>query len=219
MGKAEKGGNFRRTGSLNNPPSALLTALTLLKTEHEMNGPKIPQYLDDLKKNWPKLASKYTRSESLEDILFKSDYGHVSKSSTDFSATPDNDEGDEEEENCRFCDRTKVVQRKPRDMRVHYGLIASGNEVIKAATFRDKLNKDLGGNVLCLEMEAAGLINDFPCIVIRGICDYADSHKNKDWQEPAAAVASAFAKELLSVVPALEVEQMPSIKSNGPSVS
>ena len=79
MGKAEEGGSFKRTGCLNNPPSTLLTALALLKTEHEMNGPKIPQYLDDLKKNWPRLASKYTRSESLEDVLFKSDYGHVSE--------------------------------------------------------------------------------------------------------------------------------------------
>jgi nucleoside phosphorylase len=56
-------------------------------------------------------------------------------------------------------------------------------------------------------------MNDFPCIVIRGICDYADSHKNKDWQEYAAAVATAFAKELLSIVPAQEVQQMPTIKS------
>nr|CEG04875.1 unnamed protein product [Fusarium clavum] len=45
-------------------------------------------------------------------------------------------------------------------------------------------------------MEAAGLY-DFPCLVIRGICDYADSHKNKVWQEYAAATAAAFTKELL----------------------
>ena len=85
-------------------------------------------------------------------------------------------------------------------MRIHYGLIASGNQVIKDATRRDKLNKDLGGDVLCIEMEAAGLMHNFPCIVIRGICDYADSHKNKIWQEHAAAVAAAFAKELLEYV-------------------
>jgi nucleoside phosphorylase len=102
-------------------------------------------------------------------------------------------------------------------MIVHYGLIASGNQVVKDAAFRDMLIKSLEGDVLCIEMEAAGLMNDFPCIVIRGICDYSDSHKNKDWQEHAAAVAAAFAKELLSVVPAQEVEQMLTIKSNGPS--
>jgi nucleoside phosphorylase len=127
---------------------------------------------------------------------------------------------DEEDqgESCIHCDRSKVVKRKPatRDMCIHYGLIASGNQVIKDGVRRNEINKMLGGNVLCFEMEAAGLMNDFPCIIIRGVCDYADSHKNKDWQEHAAAVAAAFAKELLSVVPVQEVDQMPTIKSNIP---
>lgn len=60
---------------------------------------------------------------------------------------------------------------------------------------------DLG--VICVEMEAAGLIDSFPGLVIRGICDYADSHKNDMWQPYAAAVAAAYAKELLSYIPPL----------------
>ncbi|KAL2818214.1 hypothetical protein BDW59DRAFT_152168 [Aspergillus cavernicola] len=55
-------------------------------------------------------------------------------------------------------------------------------------------------------MEAAGLMDDFPCLVIRGISDYADSHKNNHWQGYAAATAAAYAKELLSVIPPEEVE-------------
>ena len=216
FGKAKEGGNFERTGSLNHPPNSVLTGLTKLETEYELTGSKIPEYLEELKEKWPRLAPKYLRSNSLEDVLFKANYSHVSES-TDCDAIPDNYDGDDEEASCRSCDRTQVVKRKPRDMRVHYGLIASGNQVIKDATFRDKLNKDLGGHVLCVEMEAAGLMDNFPCIVIRGICDYADSHKNKDWQEHAAAVAAAFAKELLSVLPVQDVEQMPTIKSKGPS--
>ena len=193
FGKTKEDGSFERTGSLNNPPASLLTALTKLETEHELNGSKILEYLDELKEKWPRLVPKYLRSNSLEDVLFRADYGHIS------DTTQDDDDG-EDEKSCRFCDRTKIVKRKPRDMRVHFGLIASGNQVIKDAAFRDRLNKALGGNVLCVEMEAAGLMNNFPCLVIRGICDYADSHKNKDWQEHAAAVAAAFAKELLEYV-------------------
>jgi ankyrin repeat protein len=49
-------------------------------------------------------------------------------------------------------------------------------------------------------MEAAGLMDSFPCLIVRGICDYADSHKNKKWQEYAAAAAAAYVKELLSVI-------------------
>jgi hypothetical protein len=206
MGKARENGSFERTGSLNNPPTTLLTALSKLETEHELVGTKIPEYLEVLRTNWPRLVPKYLRSDSLEDVLFKADCGHVNESTPD-----DEDEGDEEE-NCRFCDKTKIVKRKPRDARVHYGLIASGNQVIKDALFRNKLNKDLGGHVLCVEMEAAGLMNNFPCVVIRGICDYADSHKNKDWQEHAAAMAAALAKELLQYVQPDDVEREPSVK-------
>lgn len=127
FGKAKQGGNFERTGALNNPPSAFLTAVTKLETEHDLNDSKIPEYLDELKQKWPRLASKYLRSDSLEDVLFKADYSHVNENSTDCVSIPDNDDGAEGEGSCRFCDRTKVVKRKPRDMRVHYGLIASAN--------------------------------------------------------------------------------------------
>jgi nucleoside phosphorylase len=87
---------------------------------------------------------------------------------------------------------------------VHYRTIASGNQVIKDAAVRDKLSAELGG-VLCFEVEAAGLMNSFPCLVVRGICDYADSHKNKQWQAYAAGTAAAYAKEVLSVIPPAEV--------------
>ena len=61
-------------------------------------------------------------------------------------------------------------------------------------------------NVLCFEMEAAGLMNSFPCVVIRGICDYSDTHKHDAWQGYAAATAAAYAKELLEIIAGREVE-------------
>jgi nucleoside phosphorylase len=57
-------------------------------------------------------------------------------------------------------------------------------------------------------------MDDFPCLVVRGICDYADSHKNKIWQPYAAAAAGAYAKELLSVIPAQAVTDLPSIEQS-----
>ncbi|KAK3946844.1 nucleoside phosphorylase domain-containing protein [Pseudoneurospora amorphoporcata] len=71
---------------------------------------------------------------------------------------------------------------------------------LKDTLIRDELNDKLSGNVLCIEMEAAGLMCNFPYLIIRGICDYADSYKNKRWQEHAAAVAAAYVKELLEEV-------------------
>jgi nucleoside phosphorylase len=66
---------------------------------------------------------------------------------------------------------------------------------MKDAMLRDKLAKE--HEVLCFEMEAAGLMNHFPCLVIRGICDYSDTHKNKNWQGYAAMTAAAYAKDFL----------------------
>lgn len=55
-------------------------------------------------------------------------------------------------------------------------------------------------------MEAAGLMNRFPCLVIRGICDYSDSHKNKNRQGWAAMTAAAYTKDLLKEINPIQVE-------------
>lgn len=203
IGKAKQGGEFERMGALDNPPKAILTALAKLRTDNELNGSKISLFLDDFRNKYPRAATRYLRSDSLVDVCFKANYDHVTP------VKPENDgykEEDDETDPCRCCDKSKVVKRKDRGLQVHYGLIASGNQVIRNSILRDKLNQDLGGNVLCIEMEAAGIINNFPCLVIRGICDYSDSHKNKDWQEHAAAIAAAYAKEVLIFVQPTELK-------------
>lgn len=75
---------------------------------------------------------------------------------------------------------------------------------MRSAKTRDKFNEDYNGRILCFEMEAAGLMNMTSCLVIRGISDYADSHKRADdaWHGYASASAAAFAKEYINVIPA-----------------
>ncbi|KAI0200861.1 hypothetical protein F4808DRAFT_460373 [Astrocystis sublimbata] len=221
LGKEEKGGEFTRTGSLNNPPRALLGAVSELRAEHDLQDSKIPSYLNSMALQYPKSASKYLRSEKLQDVLFKATYDHneATPHSTDAHAPDEEDEEEEEEDSCRYCDKTQTTRRKPRDMRIHYGLIASGNKVIKNAAFRNNLRRDLGKDVLCIEMEAAGLMENFPCLVLRGICDYADSHKNKAWQEHAAAIAAAYAKELLEYVQPSDVSNEKTVKDILNSIS
>jgi nucleoside phosphorylase len=94
-----------------------------------------------------------------------------------------------------------VVPRAERseDPQIHYGTIASGNQVIKNSITRDKLAAK--HDAMCFEMDAAGLMDILKCLVVRGICDYADSHQNKEWQKYAAAVAAAYAKELVLMKP------------------
>lgn len=81
------------------------------------------------------------------------------------------------------------------DPAIHYVLIGSANQLMMDARIREKLAAEKG--VLCLEMEAAALTKHYLCLVIRGICDYADSHNNKDWQGYAATAVAAYAEELL----------------------
>jgi nucleoside phosphorylase len=81
---------------------------------------------------------------------------------------------------------------------IFYGTISTGNQLIANATVRDSLRDD--SEALCIEMEARGLMDDFQCLVVRGICDYSDSRKRKEWQGPAALAAAAYGKELLSFI-------------------
>lgn len=86
---------------------------------------------------------------------------------------------------------------------MHYEIIAFADQLMKDAVTRDKISQQ--HDVMCFEMEAAGLSNDFSCVVIRGICDYSDSHKNDEWQGYAIATATSYAKELLQTIPRVQV--------------
>jgi len=186
FGKTTPSG-FVRSGFLNAPPTALLNAIASLRAKHLRRRVGLLSHLSRLRS-----LPEFTRDNAGSDVLFEATYKHVGGVG------------------CEQCNKEKVVHRQPRDQEImiHYGTIASGNQVIRDAAVRDRVSSKLGG-VLCFEMEAAGLMNSFPCLVIRGICDYADSHKNKKWQAYAAGTAAACAKEILSVIPAAKVVMEP----------
>ncbi|KAM5526673.1 hypothetical protein FOXYSP1_20914 [Fusarium oxysporum f. sp. phaseoli] len=194
-GKAIQEHAFVTTGSLNQPPQLLLTALSGLEAEYELEGHQLNAYVDRALEQWPRLRQKYSRPPADSDRLYRSDIVH-----------PDSSDGCAD-----VCsnDPACLVDRKERgeqedDPAIHYGLVASANQLMKDALARDKLAASM--DVLCFEMEAAGLMNHFPCLVIRGICDYSDSHKNKEWQGFAAMMAAAYAKDLLRQIPPSKVE-------------
>jgi nucleoside phosphorylase len=184
MGKSTPSG-FEWTGSLNSPPNILLEAVAQLRASEMRGVSMLSTHMSKLER-----LERFQRNRAEADVLFDAEYDHA---------------GGE------VCDQCKVDRQKIRlsrksgtEIAVHYGTIASGNRVMRNATLRDKISAELG-NVLCFEMEAAGLMNSFPCLVVRGICDYCDSHKNKTWQPYAAATAAAYAKEVLLTIPSLEV--------------
>ncbi|KXJ84912.1 nucleoside phosphorylase domain-containing protein, partial [Microdochium bolleyi] len=103
---------------------------------------------------------------------------------------------------CDLCDSSRQEARPDRADRapqIHFGMIASANHVLSDSQYRDNIGERHGA--LCVEMEGAALKGgDIPFLVIRGISDYADSHKNKQWQRYAATTAAACAKEFLLVL-------------------
>ncbi|KAF3158656.1 hypothetical protein TWF788_004544 [Orbilia oligospora] len=181
FGKQHPNG-FLRTGHLNTPPKYLLNAVSKLISNHLRGKNTLLDHLAAATSQ-----PDFARKNAGEDILFKPTFIHVEGAMC---------------ENCKF-QKEEIIQRTPRpgqDYMIHYGTIASGNSLIRDAQTRDRLSSELDG-AICFEMEATGLMNHFPCLVIRGICDYADSHKNKLWQPYAAAIAASYAKELLSIIP------------------
>ena len=78
---------------------------------------------------------------------------------------------------------------------IHFGRVASSNGVMKSGVHRDKLMAS--EEVIAFEMEGAGTWDQLPTVVVKSVCDHADSHKNKAWQGYAAATAASCAKAIL----------------------
>ncbi|VUC25403.1 unnamed protein product [Clonostachys rosea] len=182
LGKTLGEGKVHRTGQPIFPPRALNNTITNLRSIHELQTSRISSILKERMGKY----LEYCRPKA-PDRLFQKDYRHIPG---DFDLP------------CGGCDLSNVLPRSSRSTDISsilYGGIASGNQVLRDATTRGMIGTEL--SVLCFEMEAAGFMHVLDCLCIRGISDYSDSHKNRAWQKYAAAVAAAYARELLEVFP------------------
>jgi nucleoside phosphorylase len=192
FGKTIQNAVFQETGFLAQPPMVLRAAVNLLKSTYELRGHDLVGEVERALKSIKK-RKNYERPAPARDKLFRRDAVHPTTS-----------------DSCdHTCDAAYLVvcgnrNEEDVDPAIHYGLIASGNQLMKDARIRDKLAMDK--EVLCFEMEAAGLMNHFPCLIIRGICDYSHSHKTKEWQGFSAMMAAAYARDLLRRIPPNNVE-------------
>ncbi|KAJ5727055.1 hypothetical protein N7493_004875 [Penicillium malachiteum] len=197
FGKTLQGQSFQPTGYLDQPPVSLRAAVSGLRAQYELEGQNLDDKVSKIFEKEPRLRRKYERPDPTSDRLYQSQIIHPQ----DGELPCDSNRGD---------DLSCLVSRAPRTEddatpTIHYGRIASANQLMRDALIRDRLAEEM--DVLCFEMEAAGLMNHFPCLVIRGICDYADSHKNHNWQGYAAMVAAAYTKDLLYRIVPQQVER------------
>ncbi|KAK7992881.1 hypothetical protein PG996_012095 [Apiospora saccharicola] len=152
FGKTIQDQPFRETGFLAQPPTVLRTAISGIKTHYESDGHQIQEAINNALQTKPRLQKKYCQPDMNTDRLYRTDVTHPLDD--DASCTT----------SCS-ADTSALVMRRARgedddNPAVHYGLIASANQLMKDAVVRDKLAREKG--VLCFEMEAAGLMNHFP---------------------------------------------------------
>ncbi|GJC89137.1 hypothetical protein ColLi_11975 [Colletotrichum liriopes] len=192
-GKA-RDGQFQRTGALAPPPAALLNAAQALAVQRaRVENDPVQQNVKRINTSRRRLRH-FQFPGAANDHLYQSQHRHLQ---TGVSCS------------LGGCDPLQRIPRASDDdetyVTVHRGTIASGELVIEDATLRDALAQQY--ELLCFEMEAAGVLADFPCIVVRGISGYCDSHKNDQWRGYAAAVAAAYARQLFFHMPIEEPQR------------
>jgi nucleoside phosphorylase len=143
---------------------------------------KMRQHLKQLQEE-PELRATYPGTE--HDCLFEATYRHVEDGKTCGKAGCSG----------QLLKRGRLEQDLAPTPMVHFGLVASGDTVMKSGKDRDDIAQR--EDVIAYEMEGAGFWGTFPCLIIKGACDYADSHKTKKWQNYAAATAASCTKAYL----------------------
>lgn len=175
------------------PPMVLLSAVARLQAHSLTNGLELNNIIKERVEKFPKLREIFQYPGAEHDMLFEHPFE---------DSQSENSSSDE-------VDLDTLVKRSRREddePQVHYGVIASGNRLLKKSKIRNELGSKY--RVLAVELEAAGLMSYFPCLVIRGIADYADSHKDKRWQGYAAATSAAYTRRLLQYVGEINVHDV-----------
>jgi nucleoside phosphorylase len=200
-GRAKVDGQFEMVGTMGNPDWRLTNALGVLISDDELGLTGLQEQLARLQRAKVKKRFAYPGHE--HDKLFNAAYRHT---------------GDYKSK-CAECDQSELIKRPQRSeeerqtLVFHRGRIATGNGVIQDGEQRDKISARCDG-ALCVEMEAAGVDVNRRCLVIRGISDYADSHKSDMWRSYAAGNAAAFTRELLCRVQPATVKEMQGISED-----
>lgn len=208
----------RRTEhELTKPNKDISTLLASFKTSYfsKLLHERTAHFVKELQsKVGPDRGNDYIYPGCEEDILFESSYRHKHRGTPTCICKdchgrfdPVCDEALKTSCHDLQCDKRYEVPRErlepkkqsdegeKQDSKIFVGSIASGDTVLKSGEDRDRIAKQEG--VIAFEMEGAGIWEEAPTIIIKGVCDYADCHKSKRWQNFAAITAASAAKAIL----------------------
>nr|WOD46566.1 hypothetical protein [Trichoderma atroviride] len=186
----------------------LLTKLGTNNSRDKLHE-RAAHFLRQLQEKTAKHQEKYRYPGPAKDKLFESSYRHMHRNSATCICSschgrkdPVCDEALTSSCDDLECDEKYLERSRPNKEQdeaqgpaIYIGAVASGDTVMKSGEDRDRIARKEG--VIAFEMEGAGAWEDLPCIVVKGVCDYADCHKNKLWQDFAAATAASVLKAIL----------------------
>lgn len=178
-------GNVDLLGITDSPDRTLINHLTPF-LRNRVLGDR-PGFGENLKRL--KYEPGYQHPGLENDILFAADYEHIEVQG-------------EKDPRCEACDKSRLVERAARQTTkatLHLGTILSSGSVMMNAQDRDLLSR-MYHDAKVFEMEAAAIMAATHCLVVRGVSDYADSHKSPDWKKYAAGIAACFGRELLGEI-------------------
>ncbi|KAJ2894497.1 uncharacterized protein MKZ38_007499 [Zalerion maritima] len=213
-------GTFKRNTDLNLPPASDEVKSLLANLQSDIPGleSKVSKSLRFVER---KLGSSATYPGVENDYLYDPSYPHkhhhLSSCPTGVCASaPASSCDDAAKATCQSlkCDKQHLLPRTRSSPHacVHMGVYASGDTVVKSSQYRDKLASESEG-IIAFEMEAPGIWARFGgnCLVVKSVCDYADSHKNKLWQGYSAATAAACTRSLVLGLPVTMMKTLPEI--------
>jgi nucleoside phosphorylase len=194
-------GGFRRKKGMTDPTVNIEVRAFMQKLKSQKGREHLLRRTSHHFTGLKKRDLSYNCPGRLRDRLFENTYNHKHHS-------PSRCKKCEKDELCRKaqestcetlnCDEKRLVARSrfPLDrLDIHFGRIASGDTVMKSAVERDRIAQEEG--VIAFEMEGAGICINLPFIMVKGVCDYADSHKDKKWQKYTAGRAAACMRSVL----------------------
>jgi nucleoside phosphorylase len=221
--------------NLSKPDKNIRNLLVTFETDRGQDQlhQKTACYLEQIQaKPIRKDPKRYNYPRASEDKLFKPSYRHRHQISPECICRNCNKDSDPIckkalDSNCDVlgCDENHLVPREriklklehgakdTQEPEVHVGAIASGDVVVKSAADRDRIAKQTGA--IAFEMEGAGAWEEVPCVIVKGVCDYGDSHKDKKWQDFAAATAASTAKAILELYIRTDRPQLNQGQSSG----
>nr|RBQ96346.1 hypothetical protein FVER53263_08374 [Fusarium verticillioides] len=113
------------------------------------------------------------------------------------------------------CDFSKLIPRHNRhDLpkgaeftpEIFLGRFGSASMPVRDGVDRDELAEKY--SLDAFDMEGAGIWDELPTLIIKGISGYADSHSNKAWRDFASATAASVARAILERYPSGDMEPL-----------